>query len=117
MVSKYIDQGVAELVPGVLFVDEARPCYIILHSIIFYYIIYFMYYIILYHIVLFYIIHIGGRPLAHRYQLKLRVRRIDGLVVSVAHRRVFACHTLSNMDLLLHIIKYGLAVTHYQLWM
>jgi hypothetical protein len=25
VVSKYIDQGVAELVPGVLFIDEVRP--------------------------------------------------------------------------------------------
>ena len=102
MVSKYIDQGVAELVPGVLFVDEARPYYIILYCIVLY-----ISYIILYHIILFCIIHIRGRPLSYRYQLKLRVRRIYGLVVSVAHRRVFACYTLSNMDLLLHMIKYG----------
>ena len=31
MVNKYIDQGVAELVPGVLFVDEVIQCTIAMH--------------------------------------------------------------------------------------
>lgn len=29
MVNKYIDQGVAELVPGVLFVDEVRDLHVL----------------------------------------------------------------------------------------
>ncbi len=27
VVNRYIDQGIAELVPGVLFIDEVRTCF------------------------------------------------------------------------------------------